>query len=639
MSITGSPTWRTTLSALPILALLLALTLAPALAQEEVTGNYYTIKYHQDGSQLWQAIYDGGGWDYAYGVAVDSEGNVIVTGASEIDNYDYCTIKYDPNGNELWRKTYSSMNTFSDEAVGQGNGSKTEFNLAHRPLVPQSETIYFDDVPTDTNYDIDHESGKITFNKAPQDGVTITADYAAYGRDEAYGVAVDSQDNIIVTGHSSDGKTTNYCTIKYDPDGNELGPNPVIYNSGYRDGSNSVAVDSQDNVIVTGFKGTWYDYNGNDEEDSQELGADFLTIKYHPDGSELWQATYGSWYTYLDEALGSGDDAETKFTLSHPPIVPQSETVYLDGEAQLRDTDYAVTQAYDASAGSWTSTITFYTAPAAGTAITADYIWASNDGALEVAIDSADNIIATGASERWHDYNQNGKEDEEEVNRDYCTIKYDKDGNELWDEPLFYDSQHPDSTYGVAVDSQDNIVVSGSYYTQPEAEPGAIVFPQWHTFNTIKYTPEGEKIWQETYDLDEQENVYDVAVDYEDNVIVTGKVSDGETFNYRTIKYDKDGHQLWNRGYDGGQFDSALDVAIDAEDNVIVTGTSQRDPAADEAAGGGLSSAAILGIAMGGCAAIILAYLYLVYFREREKSLPRGERRRRAAKQRKQTKR
>ena len=489
---TKRPAWRITLSALPILPLLLTLTIAPALAQEEANGDYYTIKYDQDGNQLWHASYDGGEWDYAYGVAVDSDNNVIVTGASEIwhdydedgeedegeINCDYYTIKYDSNGKKLWEVTYD-------------NG----------------------------------------------------------GRDEAYGIAVDSENNIIVTGRSFNGLNYDYLTIKYNSDGKELWDEPVIYDGEDVDGANSLAVDSADNVIVTGYSKIWHDYDQNGQRDDGEVNLDYYTIKYDKDGEELWSKAYD----------------------------------------QGRD-----------------------------------------DGALEVVVDSTNNVIVTGASERWHDYNENGKEDEGEVKSDYCTIKYDQDGNEVWDEPLFYDSGHSDTAYGAAVDSEDNIIVTGSYSTPPEVEPGTWAPPLMHCYTTMKYNSEGIKIWEVTYDGDGQENVYDVAVDSEDNVIVTGKAFGVKDFY--TIKYDKHGKELWSEVYDSGQWDSALDVAVDSADNIIVTGSSQGPPEANET-GGGFPAIAIAGIAVaasagvGGGIYLIRGWL--------KKPLPRGERRRRAAKQRK----
>jgi hypothetical protein len=494
------------ISALPffilLLCLIIALPFSPALAQEESTGTYYTIQYAPDGTELWQTIYDSGKWDYGYAVAADSEGNVIVTGASErlhdYDangeedtgelNYDCFTIKYDSEGNEVWEQ----------------------------PLI--------------------YDSG---------------------AKDEVYGITVDSGNNIIVVGRAAD----DYLIIKYAPDGTELWPEPLIHDGGDIDGANSVVVDSGGNIIVTGFSTIWHDYNGDEVEDAEEKNLDFYTIKYDPNGNELWSKTY-------DQGL--------------------------------------------------------------------------DDGSLEVALDSADNIIVTGAAELVHDYNNNGIEDEEDVNSDYCTIKYDPGGNELWDAPLFYDSERTDTAYGAAVDSQDNIIITGSYSIQPESEPGAITLPLFHTYTTRKYEPDGTIIWTEVYDtVDYQEVAYDVAVDSEDNIIVTGKVTDGATWNYFTIKYDEDRNELWSRTYDGGEWDSALDVVIGPGNDVIITGSSKRfldsDGGPPTDGGGGLHPGVITGIVIGGFAAIGFAY-YMVNG-SRTVTVPRAERRRKAAKQRKKAKR
>ena len=60
--------------------------------------DYATIKYDPDGDQLWVTRYDGpaNGEDKACAVAVDSLGNLYVTGRSSGNStfYDYTTVKY-----------------------------------------------------------------------------------------------------------------------------------------------------------------------------------------------------------------------------------------------------------------------------------------------------------------------------------------------------------------------------------------------------------------------------------------------------------------------------------------------------------------------------------------------------------------
>ncbi len=146
--------------------------------------------------------YGGGGDNEGHRVAIDSEGNLLVTGTRQHPPYsaysnvwDYHTIKYDSNGKIIWSRTYQ-------------NG------YANWPM----------------------------------------------------GLAVDSRDNVIVTGWSSNGTTDSYYTVGYDTDGNEIGN--ATYDNGYGDEAFGVAVDSQDNIIVTGCS---KNENGN---------TDYYTIKY-----------------------------------------------------------------------------------------------------------------------------------------------------------------------------------------------------------------------------------------------------------------------------------------------------------------------------------------------------------------------
>jgi hypothetical protein len=72
---------------------------------------YVTIKYNSAGAQQWVKLYNGpgGGYDGSNALAVDSAGNVFVTGISSESgtSYDYATIKYSSSGNEIWVNRYS----------------------------------------------------------------------------------------------------------------------------------------------------------------------------------------------------------------------------------------------------------------------------------------------------------------------------------------------------------------------------------------------------------------------------------------------------------------------------------------------------------------------------------------------------
>src|ERR1039457_4761167 len=91
--------------------------------------DYATIKYSSAGVPLWTNRYNGpgNGGDLAYAVALDGSNNVIVTGYSDGGgyNYDYATIKYSSAGVPLWTHRYSGPGNSDDygQAVAvDGNG-------------------------------------------------------------------------------------------------------------------------------------------------------------------------------------------------------------------------------------------------------------------------------------------------------------------------------------------------------------------------------------------------------------------------------------------------------------------------------------------------------------------------------------
>src|SRR5438105_7779340 len=69
------------------------------------TQDYATIKYDSAGNQEWMARYDGQGRDdQANALAVDDSGNVYVTGfsGSIYTQFDCATIKYNSAGQQAW---------------------------------------------------------------------------------------------------------------------------------------------------------------------------------------------------------------------------------------------------------------------------------------------------------------------------------------------------------------------------------------------------------------------------------------------------------------------------------------------------------------------------------------------------------
>jgi hypothetical protein len=158
-------------------------------------GDAHTIKYDSSGNEVWNATYDGGDNDYGRTVAVDSSGNVYVTGYSTISGYnDYFTIKYDSSGNEVWNATYDGGDNDQGRAVAV-DSSGNVYVTGYSRLGGDNDyfTIKYDSSGNHV-WNISHDSGN--------------------GNDNAYGIAVDNS-YVYVTGSLNNGADNDYYTIKY----------------------------------------------------------------------------------------------------------------------------------------------------------------------------------------------------------------------------------------------------------------------------------------------------------------------------------------------------------------------------------------------------------------------------------------
>ncbi|MEO8512257.1 MAG: T9SS type A sorting domain-containing protein [Ignavibacteria bacterium] len=83
-------------------------------------GDYYTVRFTNDGNTLWQRYFNGPDnfTDIANAVAIDVSSNVYITGYSGVGgvNSDYVTIKYNLQGDTLWTKRYDGPANDYDES-------------------------------------------------------------------------------------------------------------------------------------------------------------------------------------------------------------------------------------------------------------------------------------------------------------------------------------------------------------------------------------------------------------------------------------------------------------------------------------------------------------------------------------------
>jgi uncharacterized delta-60 repeat protein len=518
------------------------------------SGKYATIKYNSSGTEIWVSRYDGPGdyEDYATAIIVDELGNVYITGRS--DGYgtdaDFATIKYNQNGVEQWFARYNgpgnSWDISQDITIdAQGNVFVTGFSLGDG-----------------TSADF----ATIKYN--PSGNEEWVRRYHRVGTDIAYAIAVDESGYIYVTGFSSSSNSMElpYCTtIKYSSSGNQEWVS--IYGA-YYGIAREITLDASGNIYIAGGQ-----------------YPRIITAKYNSAGTQQWAAVYPSTESHgeavditLDEngnvyVCGTIVSEETYYdyiTIKYTSSGTRQWLSRYNGEAN--NADGASALVIDNSGNIYVTGSSSNEYPIAGNCVTIKYNplgtedWIANynlpgrslDEAAAMIKDEMDNIYITGKSAGFDSFN------------DYCTIKYDPNGNLLWTVRYNGPANYHDEPSAIAIDFEGNIYVTGrSFGTGTNFD-----------YTTIKYSPSGVEHWVMRYngsdnDIDE---ATDLVIDNFGNIYVTGKSKGSSTdFDYTTIKYDPSGSEQWIAQYNGpgNEYDEAKYIVLDNSGNIYITGNSK----------------------------------------------------------------
>jgi len=268
--------------------------------------DYATIKYYPNGDTAWVRRCNGpaNSGDEASAIALDSSGNVYVTGKSwdSGTKYDYATIKYYPNGDTAWVRRYNGPGDKEDNAyaiavdgsgnvyvTGKSRGSGTNYDYATIKYYPNGDTAWVRRYNEPANFS-----------------------------DEASAIALDSSGNVYVTGKSRGGSTNyDYATIKYYPNGDTAWVRRYNGPGNFDDFAYAIAIDGSGNVYVTGWS---YGGSGTD--------YDYATIKYVQTPNDI-----------RDETGGSESPSEFALSQNYPnpfnPLTTINYSVEKEGFVQL----------------------------------------------------------------------------------------------------------------------------------------------------------------------------------------------------------------------------------------------------------------------------------------------------------------
>jgi hypothetical protein len=299
--------------------------------------DYLVVAFGPDGTQQWAQRYDGPahGYDQATEIAVDAAGNAYVSGFSYGQNqnqaYDWTTHKYSPSGTLQWERRLSGPGTNDDRVADMMLGP--DGNLVLTGFTKNTGDGMTNDVETVT-YD---PAGNVVWQRRWTD--------TAGSHETPVDLDIDAAGRITVTGTTAESASPyavpTPVTLRYDKAGNLL---QVI-----REGGASVDADGSGNLVLAGFffappgvsSVARYDAAGArvwstpltvsaedalsgltvraDSAGAVTLAAtirdvfvhndDYLTVRYAPDGRELWRHRFNGPVGGDDRVAGLAIDA------------------------------------------------------------------------------------------------------------------------------------------------------------------------------------------------------------------------------------------------------------------------------------------------------------------------------------------
>ena len=210
----------------------------------------------------------GSSYNYAYSLAIQSDGKIVVAGDSYNGiNYDFAVVRYNSDGsldntfgsNGIVTTEFGSDDSGNSVAI-QPDGKIVVAGFSHQGNDDFAVARYNIDGSLDNSFDSD---GKVT--------TPIGSD------DYAYGVAIQPDGKIVVSGRAKINNQRDYAVVRYNSDGSldntfdSDGKVTTPIGSG-EDWGSSVALLSDGKILVSG-----YSENGS--------SGDFAIVRYNSDGS------------------------------------------------------------------------------------------------------------------------------------------------------------------------------------------------------------------------------------------------------------------------------------------------------------------------------------------------------------------
>jgi hypothetical protein len=330
-------------------------------------------------------------------------------------------------------------------------------------------------------------------------------------------ITLDDSNNVYLIGRGSGG----IRIFKYNPTG-ALMWNEVYVLTGGINFLSSIFFAASGNIYICGT----YDAGG--------TFSGIFVLKYDRNGTFKWQMTYGSYVACINEST-----------------IDQNENIYMTGSEYYLSTyeDYFSIKIDSGKNIKWIGR----------------YVGGMYDEATSVSVDKNGYVFVTGysrgsPSNYWM--------------RDFCTLRYDYAGDSLWTRYYNGPGNSEDIPNDCVTDDSGNVYVTGWGEGNHK------------DYETIKYDANGNQVWVSRYDGYAQDDYsYSITIDRYNNLYITGESCNQHgNGDITTIKYNQNGVQQWVQRYNS-EFDSTdwgVSVLVDSSLRVYVLGWSWSSSNSDD---------------------------------------------------------
>jgi hypothetical protein len=281
--------------------------------------------------------------------------------------------------------------------------------------------------------------------------------------DYAYAIAIDSSNNVFITGstwsndfpiedgydNSYDGNYADVFVAKFNNNLNTLLASTYIGGS-YSDYANAIAIDSSNNVFITGdtYSNDFPIVNGYDNSYDGSY-ADAFVAKFNNNLNTLLASTY----------IGGSD-----YDFANAIAIDSHDNVFITGNT--RSNDFPIEDGYDDSRNGFYDAFVAKFNNNLDQLLASTYIGGSNgdDHARAIAIDSNDNVFITGYTLSNNFPIEDGYDDSRNGYADAFVAKFNNNLNTLLASTYIGGSDY-DYAYAIAIDSNDNVFITGYTYS------------------------------------------------------------------------------------------------------------------------------------------------------------------------------